>query len=216
MQVKDGGLRRRELGPRLPRRRTSGASGPAVSSRRRCRSSPSRSTTDTCRSTAITTTIRRRKTPCSRKTPGKPGRRSEAQRGLFAGSVTSDIRVEPEGRRRASAHWSSVAVRAGGWAARRRGCRSDPNGCSNASSGSWGRSAKPIVVVAAAGQELPELPGDVAIVRDPIAGRGPLQGLAAGLAALLRIGRAGLLHGDRCPLPRAALDHASGRADRRS
>ncbi len=47
-----------------------------------------------------------------------------------------------------------------------------------------GAVARPIVVVAAPGQELPELPADVPIVRDPIAGRGPLQGLAAGLAAL--------------------------------
>ncbi len=44
--------------------------------------------------------------------------------------------------------------------------------------------AGPIVVVAAPGQDLPELPGSVAIVRDPVADRGPLQGLAAGLAAL--------------------------------
>ena len=46
-----------------------------------------------------------------------------------------------------------------------------------------GTVARPIVVVAAPGQELPELAADVAIVRDPVAGRGPLQGLAAGLAA---------------------------------
>lgn len=44
--------------------------------------------------------------------------------------------------------------------------------------------AGPIIVVAAEGQELPDLPADVRIVRDPVAGRGPLQGLAAGLAAL--------------------------------
>jgi molybdopterin-guanine dinucleotide biosynthesis protein A len=44
--------------------------------------------------------------------------------------------------------------------------------------------AQPVVVVAASGQELPELAREVAIVRDPVAGRGPLQGLAAGLAAL--------------------------------
>ncbi len=31
---------------------------------------------------------------------------------------------------------------------------------------------------------LPELSADIMIVRDPIAGRGPLQGLAAGFAAL--------------------------------
>ena len=44
--------------------------------------------------------------------------------------------------------------------------------------------AQPIAVVAAERQDLPELPADVLIARDPIAGRGPLQGLAAGLSAL--------------------------------
>ena len=47
-----------------------------------------------------------------------------------------------------------------------------------------GEVAGPIVVVAAPGQEVPELPGGVAIVRDPVSDRGPLQGLAAGLSAL--------------------------------
>ena len=42
----------------------------------------------------------------------------------------------------------------------------------------------PIVVVAGPGQDLPELPGGISIVRDPVADRGPLQGLAAGLRAL--------------------------------
>jgi molybdenum cofactor guanylyltransferase len=42
----------------------------------------------------------------------------------------------------------------------------------------------PIVVVAAPGQELPALPAAVLVARDPLRGRGPLQGLAAGLAAL--------------------------------
>src|SRR6187401_3304171 len=42
----------------------------------------------------------------------------------------------------------------------------------------------PVVVVAAPEQELPPLPGHVAIVRDAEKGRGPLQGIAAGLAAL--------------------------------
>jgi molybdopterin-guanine dinucleotide biosynthesis protein A len=41
-----------------------------------------------------------------------------------------------------------------------------------------------VVVVAAPGQELPELPEVVTIVRDSVAGRGPLQGLLAGLAGL--------------------------------
>jgi molybdopterin-guanine dinucleotide biosynthesis protein A len=42
----------------------------------------------------------------------------------------------------------------------------------------------PVVVVAAPGQECPPLPPAVVIVRDEVAGRGPLQGLAAGFAAL--------------------------------
>lgn len=41
-----------------------------------------------------------------------------------------------------------------------------------------------IAVVAAPGQDLPSLPDSVTVVRDPVSGRGPLQGLAAGLAAL--------------------------------
>ena len=42
----------------------------------------------------------------------------------------------------------------------------------------------PVVVVAAAGQELPALPPGVVVTRDAVYGRGPLQGLAAGMAAL--------------------------------
>jgi molybdopterin-guanine dinucleotide biosynthesis protein A len=41
-----------------------------------------------------------------------------------------------------------------------------------------------VVVVAAPGQELPELPAGVQVVEDPVEGLGPMQGLAAGLAAL--------------------------------
>ncbi len=44
--------------------------------------------------------------------------------------------------------------------------------------------ARPTVVVAASGQDLPELPVEVPIVRDEISGRGPLEGLAAGFSAL--------------------------------
>jgi molybdopterin-guanine dinucleotide biosynthesis protein A len=44
--------------------------------------------------------------------------------------------------------------------------------------------ARPIVVVAAPGQELPPLPEGISLVRDEERGRGPLQGLAAGLQAL--------------------------------
>src|SRR5579884_2944487 len=42
----------------------------------------------------------------------------------------------------------------------------------------------PVVVVASAGQDVPPLPADVPVVRDEEKDRGPLQGLAAGLAAL--------------------------------
>ena len=41
-----------------------------------------------------------------------------------------------------------------------------------------------VVVVAADGQPLPELPTDVIVVRDERPGRGPLEGLRAGLKAL--------------------------------
>lgn len=42
----------------------------------------------------------------------------------------------------------------------------------------------PVVVVAAPGQEVPELPAGVTVVEDPVEGLGPMQGLAAGLAAV--------------------------------
>jgi len=42
----------------------------------------------------------------------------------------------------------------------------------------------PVVVVAAPGQDVPPVPAEIAIVRDAEEGRGPLQGLAAGLHAL--------------------------------
>lgn len=44
--------------------------------------------------------------------------------------------------------------------------------------------ASPIVVVTAPGQEIPELPPEVAVVVDAVTGRGPLQGIAAGLEAI--------------------------------
>jgi molybdopterin-guanine dinucleotide biosynthesis protein A len=47
-----------------------------------------------------------------------------------------------------------------------------------------GEAVSPVVVVAAPGQEVPPLPPEVEVVRDEEKGRGPLQGLAAGLAAL--------------------------------
>ena len=42
----------------------------------------------------------------------------------------------------------------------------------------------PVVVVRAKGQELPELPKDVEVIDDPQPNKGPVQGIAAGLAAL--------------------------------
>jgi molybdopterin-guanine dinucleotide biosynthesis protein A len=42
----------------------------------------------------------------------------------------------------------------------------------------------PVVVVRAAGQELPALPAHVRVTEDPREGLGPVQGLAAGLAAV--------------------------------
>jgi len=46
----------------------------------------------------------------------------------------------------------------------------------------------PIVVVAAAGQELPQLSGDVLLARDEREGRGPLEGLRSGMKELARHG----------------------------
>ena len=47
-----------------------------------------------------------------------------------------------------------------------------------------GEVVSPVVVVAAPGQALPELPPGTLVARDRVADRGPLAGLAAGLAAL--------------------------------
>jgi len=47
-----------------------------------------------------------------------------------------------------------------------------------------GEAVAPIVVVAAPDQDVPPLSSEVEVVRDEEKGRGPLQGLAAGLAAL--------------------------------
>lgn len=60
-------------------------------------------------------------------------------------------------------------------------------------------SVSPIVVVAAHDQELPPLPTECIIVRDEERGRGPLQGLAAGLAALR--GAAGAAYVSSCDVP---------------
>jgi molybdenum cofactor guanylyltransferase len=57
----------------------------------------------------------------------------------------------------------------------------------------------PIVVVAAPEQDLPPLPDAAIIVRDGARGRGPLQGLAAGLAALQ--GRCEAAYASSCDVP---------------
>jgi molybdopterin-guanine dinucleotide biosynthesis protein A len=59
--------------------------------------------------------------------------------------------------------------------------------------------ASPVIVVAAPGQELPPLPDDITIVRDDVEGRGPLQGIAAGLRAVE--GRADAVYLSSCDVP---------------
>lgn len=58
---------------------------------------------------------------------------------------------------------------------------------------------RPIVVVAAPGQEVPPLSADVQLVRDEEKDRGPLEGLAAGLSALE--GRADAAYLSSCDVP---------------
>jgi molybdenum cofactor guanylyltransferase len=57
----------------------------------------------------------------------------------------------------------------------------------------------PVVVVAAPGQDVPPLPGEVEIVRDEVEGQGPLAGLAAGLTAL--DGRVDAAYLSACDVP---------------
>ncbi len=58
----------------------------------------------------------------------------------------------------------------------------------------------PVVVVRAPGQALPELPDGVEVVEDAREGRGPLQGLAAGLAAVRGRARAAYASSTDVPL----------------
>lgn len=62
-----------------------------------------------------------------------------------------------------------------------------------------GEAVAPIVVVAAADQELPELPPSVLVARDRLPDRGPLEGIAAGLGALA--GRAEAAYVTACDVP---------------
>src|SRR5262249_10929543 len=62
-----------------------------------------------------------------------------------------------------------------------------------------GEAGFPVVAVAAPEQEVPPLPASIRIVRDEEKGRGPLQGLAAGLAALEGLADAAYL--SSCDVP---------------
>ncbi len=62
-----------------------------------------------------------------------------------------------------------------------------------------GQAVTPLVVVAAPDQDLPPLPGEVAVVRDEEKGRGPLMGLAIGLTALK--GRVNAAYISSCDVP---------------
>jgi molybdopterin-guanine dinucleotide biosynthesis protein A len=73
----------------------------------------------------------------------------------------------------------------------------------------------PIVVVAAADQELPSLPADVLVTRDEREARGPLEGLRAGLTALPQDVDVAYVTGSAVPLlepafVRQMLDYAHG------
>jgi molybdopterin-guanine dinucleotide biosynthesis protein A len=62
-----------------------------------------------------------------------------------------------------------------------------------------GGAVQPVVVVAAPDQELPPLPPGIEVVRDEEKGRGPLQGMAAGFAALM--GKAAAAYVSSCDVP---------------
>lgn len=63
----------------------------------------------------------------------------------------------------------------------------------------------PIVVVAAAGQEVPQLPADVMLARDEQEGLGPLAGLAVGLSALRPLAEAAYVSSCDVPLLKPAF-----------
>ncbi len=62
-----------------------------------------------------------------------------------------------------------------------------------------GEAVGPVVVVAADGQAVPPLPGNVEVVRDAVPNRGPLEGLLAGLNAL--DGRVDAVYLSACDMP---------------
>lgn len=66
----------------------------------------------------------------------------------------------------------------------------------------------PVVVAAAPAQRLPTLPEGVELARDAVAGRGPLQGLLAGLEALEADAEVALVLATDLPLVRPELGRA--------
>jgi molybdopterin-guanine dinucleotide biosynthesis protein A len=66
----------------------------------------------------------------------------------------------------------------------------------------------PVVVVRAPGQELPPLPASVLVAQDAREGRGPLQGLAAGLGALDGLAEAAFVSSVDAPLLHPAFVRA--------
>jgi molybdenum cofactor guanylyltransferase len=66
----------------------------------------------------------------------------------------------------------------------------------------------PVVVVRAPGQELPPLPAEVEVAEDAHEGRGPLEGLAAGLAALAGRAQAAYVSSTDVPLLHPAFVRA--------
>ncbi|XXX77121.1 molybdenum cofactor guanylyltransferase [Sorangium sp. So ce134] len=68
-----------------------------------------------------------------------------------------------------------------------------------------GEAAWPIAVVAAPGQALPPLPDGVLLVRDPVEGRGPMQGIAVGLEAVAPLAERAVVASTDAPFLHPAL-----------
>ena len=63
-----------------------------------------------------------------------------------------------------------------------------------------GEAVEPVVVVAAEGQELPQLPAEVLVARDRHTDRGPLEGLAVGLKRITDLAEAAFITACDVPL----------------
>jgi molybdopterin-guanine dinucleotide biosynthesis protein A len=75
-----------------------------------------------------------------------------------------------------------------------------------------GSVVRPIVVVAAPGQELPELPPEVLVARDEREARGPLEGLLAGLSEIGE--QAEAVYATSCDVPLLARGFVRGMIER--